>query len=225
MSVARKAAWWIADYAYAARRQVDAHLSRAAARDFRGGDPAAAPVLVVPGVYEPWRFMLPVIRDLHERGHPVHIVDPLRNNRVPVTEGARLVDAALAEHDLADAVIVAHSKGGLIGKHVMAFGAEARRVRAMVAVASPFGGSSYARYLIGPTLRAFSPTDATVMRLASSLEANARITSVFARFDPHIPEGSELEGATNVRVETGGHFRILAHPRALDEIRRVAATA
>jgi hypothetical protein len=41
---------------------------------------------------------------------------------------------------------------------------------------------------------------------------------VYGRFDPHIPEGSELVGAKNVRLETGGHFRILAHPRVLAEL-------
>jgi hypothetical protein len=37
-----------------------------------------------------------------------------------------------------------------------------------------------------------------------------RITSIFGQFDPHIPEGSELEGATNIRLDIGGHFRILS---------------
>lgn len=213
----RKVGWWIADYAYAARWQLRAFLGRDDPRDFLEGD--RVPILIIPGVYEPWRFMLPLIRDLHERGHPVHVIDPLRSNRVPVTEGARLVEDYLVARGLEEVTVVAHSKGGLIGKHVMVFGDETRRVRAMVAIAAPFGGSRYARYLLGPTLRSFSPRDATLARLAGAAEANHRIVSVFARFDPHIPEGSALAGARNVRVETGGHFRILAHPRTISEVR------
>jgi hypothetical protein len=95
----------------------------------------------------------------------------------------------------------------------------------MVAVAAPFGGSRYARYLLSPVLRSFSPRDVTLQRLAGDARANARIVSVFARFDPHIPEGSELMGARNVRVETGGHFRILTHPSAVAEIRAVCGEA
>jgi pimeloyl-ACP methyl ester carboxylesterase len=89
------------------------------------------------------------------------------------------------------------------------------RVDRMVAVSTPFGGSRYAPYLVLKSLRSFSPRDATTLLLASRAGANARITSVFGVFDPHIPEGSMLEGAVNVRIETGGHFRILGNPETL----------
>lgn len=223
LSTIRKAGWWVADYAYAAWRQIRAFTTRPDPRGFLSGD--GAPILIIPGVYEPWRFLLPLIRDLHGRGHPVHVVDPLRNNRVPVTAGARIVEEYLARQGLERVTVVAHSKGGLIGKHIMTFGSGAHRIRAMVAVAAPFGGSRYARFLLSPTLRSFSPHDATLQRLACDARANARIVSVFARFDPHIPEGSELAGARNVRVETGGHFRILAHPRTIAVVRGVGGGA
>ena len=44
---------------------------------------------------------------------------------------------------------------------------------------------------------------------------NARITSIYPRFDPNIPEGSRLEGATNVEIPLWGHFRILTAAEAL----------
>lgn len=62
------------------------------------------------------------------------------------------------------------------------------------------------------------PRHATIVGLAGQSGVNARIVSVFGEFDPHIPEGSELPGARNVRLDTGGHFRILADSRILDEI-------
>lgn len=223
MGLMQNLGWWISDYAYAAWGQVRAFFVRTDPERFSTG--GAAPILIIPGVYEPWRFLLPLIRDLHGHGHPVHVVDPLRNNRVPVSEGARLVDEYLAEHGVDNMIIVAHSKGGLIGKHVMSFGTHARKIRAMVAIAVPFGGSRYARFFFNPTLRAFSPRDTTVVRLASEYDANSRIISVFARFDPHIPEGSALPGAKNVCLDTGGHFRILAHPDTLAEVRRAADSA
>lgn len=215
------AAWWAADYLYAAGKQIRALLGRRDPREFRGG--AGRPVLILPGVYEPWGFLLPTITELHRCGHPIHVIDPLRNNRVSVPEGARLVAEYLAAHELDDVVIVAHSKGGLIGKHVMTFSREAERVRAMLAIATPFAGSRYATYLPGQTLRAFSPRDATIARLSQAPQANARIVSLFPRFDPHIPEGSALHGAENICVETGGHFRILAHPHTLAAARRIAS--
>lgn len=161
--------------------------------------------------------MQPLITALHARGHPVHVVDALRRNRRPVAEMAERVTEFLEVHDLTDVILVAHSKGGLAGKLVMT-GRAAGRVRSMLAVATPFGGSRYARMIPVRTLRAFSPEDPSIVSLARQLDVNERIVSIYASFDPHIPEGSELAGAKNVRLETGGHFRILAHPRVLGEL-------
>lgn len=221
MGLLQNAAWWIADYCYAARAQLRALDRRAPAHTFRTGQ--LAPVVILPGVYEPWRFMLPMIRVLHGDGHPVHVIDPLRNNRRPVAQGAEAVSHYLSSRGIEDAVIVAHSKGGLIGKHLMAFDPEGRRIRSMVAIATPFGGSSLARYQLSPTLRSFSPRNAALRRLGAEVVVNERIVSVFARFDPHIPGGSELALARNIRIDTGGHFRILAHPETLKIVREVAA--
>jgi predicted alpha/beta hydrolase family esterase len=209
--------WWARDYAYAVTWQARALFNRTDPASFRTGD--RAPIVVLPGIYETWKFMQPLVEALHERGHPVHVVDLLRRNQRPVVEMAERVTEYLVEHDLSDVVLVAHSKGGLVGKHVMTFGDARGRVRAMLAVATPFGGSSYARLmLLAPTLRIFSPRNATIVALAHETAVNERIVSIFGRFDPHIPESSELIGAKNVRLETGGHFRILAHPRVMAEL-------
>lgn len=218
MSPLYKASAWFADYVYAGWCQIRGYVSRSKANDFHEGD--LAPVLILPGVYERWQFMLPLIRELHKQGHPVHIVDGLRDNRAPVAIGARVADDYLAECDLHDVIIVAHSKGGLIGKHMMSFGESAGRVRTMVAIATPFGGSRYASFFAGRTMRAFRSDDETIALLTGTPAVNQRIVSVFARFDPHIPESSELTGARNVRIAGSGHFRILKHPDARAEVLR-----
>ncbi|WP_258130941.1 triacylglycerol lipase [Microbacterium sp. MYb66] len=176
-----------------------------------------AHIVVLPGVYETWKFMQPLVTALHERGHPVHIVDTLHRNQRPVVDMARRVEEYLDHRDLTDVILVAHSKGGLAGKVVMTGGAQTR-VRSMLAIATPFGGSRYARLMLSRTLREFSPDDPSIVSLAQQLTVNERIVSIYAGFDPHIPEGSELAGARNVRLDTGGHFRILAHPRVLAEL-------
>jgi pimeloyl-ACP methyl ester carboxylesterase len=223
MGLLRRWVWWTLDYAYAGAWQARAFLNRTRPSAFWTG--GGVPIVVIPGVYETWKFLQPLIVALHERGHPVHVVDPLQNNRIPVDRAARLVEQHLVAHDLHDVILVAHSKGGLIGKHLMAFGAGAARVRGMVAVASPFGGSRYAALMVSATLRSFSPRNATILALARETAINARITSVYAAFDPHIPGGSELAGAKNVRLETGGHFRVLAHPRVIGEVAAMAEHA
>ncbi|MFG6477317.1 esterase/lipase family protein [Microbacterium sp. P06] len=217
MNPLRVPIWWARDYAYALTWQVRAFFNRTDPMTFLTGD--KTPIIVLPGIYETWKFMQPLIEALHERGHPIHVIDLLRRNERPVVEMAERVTEYLDAHDLSDVVLMAHSKGGLVGKQAMVVGAAGRRVRGMLAVATPFGGSRYARLMVlAPTLRIFSPRNATILALAKETAVNERIVSVYGRFDPHIPEGSELAGAKNVRLETGGHFRILAHPRVLAEL-------
>ncbi len=217
---ARDLEWWARDYGYALRGQWRAATRREGPESL--GDGHGTPLVLLPGIYETWRFLEPLARALHERGHPVHVVSELGDNRRPIAEQASRVAALLSARGLDDVVLVAHSKGGLIGKHVMAFHPEGTRVRAMVAVATPFGGSRYSRLMPTPSLRAFASGDATMRALAASADANSRIVSVYGAFDPHIPEGSELAGARNVRLATGGHFRVLADPRVIAEVVRVA---
>lgn len=220
IDLVRRAGWWIADYLYAGYWQVRAAFDRRDAESFSGGD--GVPIIILPGVYETWRFMQPLITALHDRGHPVHVVDALERNRRPVREAAEEVTGFLDASDLTDVILVAHSKGGLAGKLAMS-GPAGFRVRAMVAVATPFGGSRYARLLPVRSLWALAPTHPSILELAARRDLNDRIVSVFGRFDPHIPEGSELDGARkNVRLDTGGHFRVLADPRVLAEVAALA---
>ncbi|MCR2827711.1 esterase/lipase family protein [Microbacterium sp. zg.Y909] len=219
IDAAKAAAWWVRDYAYASAWQIRALFNRTDPESFLSGE--RTPVIVLPGIYETWKFLQPLVAAIHERGHPVHVLDALRRNESPVLEAAEQVTAYLTEQNLRDVIIVAHSKGGLIGKQVM-IGPSADRVRSMLAVSTPFGGSRYALLMLPPTLRIFSPMDATIVALARQETVNSRIVSVYGRFDPHIPEGSELPGAKNVKLETGGHFRILAHPRVPAEFTLLA---
>lgn len=213
--------WWVRDYVYAGWWQARSVLPGSPPESFADG--RERPVVVIPGVYETWRFLQPLVSRLHEAGHPVHVIPTLRHNRRPVEDTARLVSSYLLERDLHDVVIVAHSKGGLIGKAVMLDPTVSERVSGMVAVSTPFSGSRYALWMLAPSLRAFSPYAPTTLRLARERTVNAHIRSVFGVFDPHIPEGSSLPGADNVRLPIGGHFRILADERTVQLVLDAAA--
>ena len=207
--------WWRArDYAAVLRWQVQGLLTDAGPDDLRHPDrPVGPPVVLVPGVYEPWHFLRPLGAMLHRHGIRVHTVPKLGINSGPVPDAARLLGRHLAEHDLRDVVLVAHSKGGLIGKLAMLREDPHDRIASMVAVNTPFAGSSHARFLPLPAVRAFVPTDATIVALAAELDVNTRISSVHSFWDPHIPGGSALAGAEGVVLDTPGHFRPLADAR------------
>ena len=137
--------------------------------------------------------------------------------------GRAVVSQYLAEHDLWDTAIVAHSNGGLIGKYAMLKTPAAARIARLVAICSPFSGSRYARYALAPSLRAFAPTHATTRLLVRGSSVNRNITSIFGSFDPMIPTGSELPGARNTRVDVPGHFRILGAAATIATVLREVA--
>lgn len=212
---ARRTRWRLADYVYVIGRQV-AGLVAPGRPD--PGDGAGADVVLVPGVYEPWHFLRPLAQVLRDAGHRVHAVPTLGYNRRPVVASAALLDDVVRRLG-PDVVVIAHSKGGLIGKLAML--EPGSPIRHMVAVATPFAGSPLARFVPLRAVRAFVPTDATLVRLAAERRVDARITSVYPCWDPHIPEGCVLPGAAaNVELPTPGHFRVLGDPALPDVVLR-----
>jgi pimeloyl-ACP methyl ester carboxylesterase len=221
MNPLARAWFWALDYLYVAYWHLHGSFWRIDSAKYAKG--SRQPILLLPGIWESWQIMRPIADLLHELGHPVHVVAGLGRNSRAVSVGARIVEAYLEEHDLSDVIIVAHSKGGLIGKFIMMDSDGPQRVDRMVAITSPFSGSSLARYTVLPSLRAFAPTDPTIRMLVAEQFVNARITSIFGSFDPHIPDGSELPGATNIRLPVAGHFRILGDRQLLAAVEAAAA--
>ena len=82
--------------------------------------------------------------------------------------------------------------------------------------------------VLDPSIRAFLPDNETIVMLGRESSVNGRIVSVFGVYDPHIPDGSALEGATNVRVPGFGHFHLLGAPKThqavIDGIALLATT-
>lgn len=188
---------------------------------YPGGD--RAPVLLLPGVYETWQFLRPIADALHALGHPIHTLPDFGYNRGDIVLSAARAQRYLEVHDLRGVIIIAHSKGGIIGKRMMVVDDASHRIARLVAVCSPFGGSSLARFAPTSTLRAFHPRNELLLALAQELEVNARIVSLYSRIDPLIPGGSRLEGALNVELPVVGHFRPLTSKPLFYEIGKVLA--
>lgn len=261
--------WWASDYAYAAVRQLALARGpwtltrpRPAPPAWGSGSAELAEIILLPGVYEHWTFLRPLGDALNAAGHRVRVVHGLGMNRRGIVETSERLGQALAARPApaAGRVIVAHSKGGLIGKHLLvASGAAAAAaieavqggdpadaaaratapaqdgaaptrplgLLGLVAVCTPFRGSPLAGLFVVPSIRAFLPDDETIVMLGRDASVNGRIVSVFGRFDPHIPGGSSLDGATNVIVPASGHFRVLSSPHTyaavLDGVRLLSS--
>ncbi|WP_179957329.1 lipase family protein [Georgenia yuyongxinii] len=208
-----------ADYAFALRHEARALLRRTDPHVYRRSAAAAA-VLLLPGVFETWRFMEPLAARLAVDGHPVHVVSALGINRRRVLDGAERAARYLEEQDLTGVVLVAHSKGGLIGKTLMLADGGAR-VAGMVAVATPWEGSVYARlFPPGSAVRHFSPRDPHIVALGRARGVNDRIIAVAPAWDPHIPGTGALPGARRtVRLKGSGHFRVLDDADLVEAVR------
>ena len=211
---------WAADYWWVSRALAGGLVRRDVPEAYTKGE--GAPVVLIPGVLEEWTMMRSIADALSAAGHPVHTLPDLRRNTATVADAAALVGTYLSAKDLTGVLLVAHSKGGLIAKCLL-LGEEGHRVRGVVTVATPFGGSVLARLVPHPVVRSLAPDDATIVELAARSEVNHLITSICPAFDPHIPSGSRLEGATNVPVAAMGHFRVLADRDVIDAV--VAACA
>jgi hypothetical protein len=215
------AARLLGDYPNAIRFRADAVRDPAVPSSFAEG--RLRPVVILPGIYESWHYLRPIAEGLNADGHPVHVIPALGWNRAPIPVTAAAVRAHLVDNGLNGVIVVAHSKGGIVGKHLMAVDDPAHpgppSVDRLIAIASPFNGSAMARLTPAAELRAFLASDPVITALAAERAVNARITSIFPSFDPHVPDGSALDGARNVEVPVVGHFRILRHPATLQAVR------
>ena len=210
------------DWAHVARRYPASLLDRRPTGAWASG--TRSPVVLLPGIYERTRYLRPLALHLHAAGHPVHVVPGLGFNRSDLDRSAHIVADRLRELDLRDTVLVAHSKGGLIGKTLMLDADAAARVRGMVAVCTPFSGSPLAwRVFTRTPLGLFSPTSPVLVALLAESTVNARISSIASAWDEMIPGGSHLVGARNITLDMPGHFRPIADAGVHEIIAREVA--
>lgn len=205
----------LADYEYVVRHQARAAFDRGAPESLIDESGDAGPVVLLPGIYETWRFLHPLARRLHAAGHPVHVVSALGANRLSLGAAAEAVERHLRDNHLSDVTVVAHSKGGLVARLLLGRPDASARIRRVVAISTPFAGSVLARWVPIRAVRALRPDDPDLVKLAGGGVDVARIVSIWGWYDPHIPGGCALPGATNIEVPVGGHFRILGSPTVL----------
>lgn len=182
------------------------------------------PVVVLPGILENPRYLWGLTAFLRAAGHPVTMVRSLGLNLAPLGVSVELVFDQLAAEGVRGAVVVAHSKGGLIGKAMLLDARSVGVLSAMVSIATPFSGS-----LLWPRaqrsfavrrspLGLFDPEADELVALALRGGANARIVSLAPAHDQVVPAGSYLEGATNVTLPVSGHFRAVRDPHTWEVV-------
>ncbi len=128
-----------------------------------------------------------------------------------MSKSAALVHDAITRHDLINVVIVGHSKGGLIGKQLLVNHNTDKRVKAVVAIASPFSGTRLARVVPHKSFKELHTSSESIQKLYEQLHVNKFIYSIIPAFDNHVwhERGSELDGAQNIFVKVRGHHKVV----------------
>ncbi len=205
------------------------------------------PVILIPGILGKWSFMKHLGDQISLKGHPVYIVPGLRYNvfSIPssarklravivhifpkighflprVSEGARNIREIVMKENIKGAVLVAHSKGGLVGKYYLLHYNNDHRVIGMVAIASPFAGSAMAKLIPHKSFKELREDSRVIRDLEKHEEANKDIISIIPEYDNHVwsSRGSYLPGAQNVIVSVKGHHKVIFDKNVEKEVTR-----
>lgn len=246
---------WAVDYVYMLRGRALMMVHKNPPKHYLGYVlPGKAPVILIPGILLRWSFMKHLGDSISLAGHPVYIVPGLKSNlySIPISakklraivvriipklarvaprlsHSSKIVRDFLERYNIKEAVLVAHSKGGLIGKYLLVHDNQDHRVKGMVAIATPFSGSSLARLISHGSFKELRADSKILHDLASHPSVNQQIISLIPQFDNHVwaEKGSFLEGADNIVVDVSGHHRILfdthVREKVLESIERISA--
>ena len=203
------------DYFYMFRGQVGPVRRRRRPAHYLQGE--GRDIVLIPGLYEKWHFLRPLGNYLSPKGFRVHVTPGLGRNRRPIAVQARRLHDYLVANNIRDAVIVAHSKGGLIGLHYLIHHNADHRVGKVIAIAAPFSGSHIGRYARLRAIRELLPASDSIKALRSK-KVYSRVVSIYPEYDNHVwhADGSFLDGAKNIVHPVKGHHKILFDKALLD---------
>ena len=209
----KKITAWIKDYAYLFSTGAFAYFKHTPPPHYLGyTKEGKVPIVILSGVLMPWAFSKQIADHISLLGHPVYIIPKLGNNNRDIPRSAKAVREVIEENNLKNIIIVAHSKGGLISKYLLIHDDPDKRVKGVIAIATPWSGSSIAKFMPHSSIRELSPDSKIIRYLEGHPEANKKIVSIIPSFDNHVwhPKGSFLEGAMrNINVEVSGHHLVL----------------
>lgn len=169
------------------------------------------PIIILPGLTMKWGFMRSLGSAISHSGYPVYIIPQIGYNLLSIPKAAAIVREVVDTNHLDNVIIVAHSKGGLVGKYLLIHNNADRRIKAVVAIASPFSGSSLGRIVPHAAFKELAPDSDVVKSLSENTEVNTKIISIIPDFDNHVrsENGSYLNGAKNIYLAVRGHHKIL----------------
>ena len=204
--------YWVDDSVTMLRLQGKSRLFTRQPDSYTEHNEGKSPVILIPGLFERWGVLGKIAKSISRSGHDVFIIPELGDNLFDIETSADIVERFIRINGIPEnRRIVAHSKGGIIGKKVLNDGYADR----MIAIASPFSGSDFAGYFPLNVIQEMTPGNEKIKELMEQREVNKRIISIYPVEDNLIPNGSRLEGAENISVSVKGHHKILIDKRVI----------
>ncbi len=175
------------------------------------------PVILLAGITNTWRSLKKIGDKISLEGYPVYIVSRLGRNFRDIPTSAKIVEEIIDENNLKDIIVVAHSKGGLVGKYLLVHD---KRIKKLIAIATPFAGSIIVKLIPHKAFKELSPKSQIIADSNSHPEVNKNIVSIIPSFDNHVfPKGSSyLEGTKNIKVNIHGHHKILFVDEVVEKV-------
>ena len=207
---------WVKDYWYA----LGPHLSVAKVPEsyLNNAKEGKAPVVLIPGLLEKYHFLKAIGDSLSKEGHPVYIIKKLGRNVKTISDSATIVKELINEEQLKDVIVVAHSKGGLIGKYLLAFENADNKIKKVIAIASPWKGSIFLKISPHKSFKELRPKSGLIKKLGEQKQVNSKIVSIYGISDNVVwpVDSCNLEGAKNIQVDIHGHHKILFDKKVID---------
>lgn len=182
---------------------------------------AKNPVLIIPGFHESFWTVAKIATFLNAHGYPIYTI-PNFSSTAKIEPLSKQVADFIEQNKLENIILLGHSKGGVIAKHVVCTYPEiTQRVIKVIAIASPFGGTKLAALKI-QNLDQLLPNSPLLSELAQNTEVNSKFLCIYPQLDNHtIPNTSALlDGAQNVELPVIGHTNILVSKLTLKELDR-----
>lgn len=222
-SLARSAADW--------RRPLsEADLEREAAAP-PPSPPEGRPVVLLHGLGMRGLTVWPLALRLRKEGKTVHLFTywpPGRTVEAYARQFHDFLEALCRERGYTGFDAVAHSMGGVIARRYIQLFDGTRRLRRLVTLGTPHGGSELWRFSIYPAGRQLRPGGGLIRALAEAglppgLEAWAIASQFDALVIPNVNARWEAPGVTNIAVENAGHAQMAFSGEVYGHIRKALA--
>ncbi len=167
----------------------------------------AGEAVLIPGWGGDIEALLTIGNKLNELGYKIHTISDLGGNYSSLKQSTNIVTEYISNNCLSNAILVGHSKGGLIAANTQL--KIPKKVRRVIAIACPWDGSLLGHlHILG--LQDLKPNSVTLKNLRSTLDRK-NIFNLYPTVDNHVIPNKSLilDGANNIQIKVKGHTLIL----------------